>query len=264
MLAIDSSTSSSTKDNNLNPPTTARPSFVAKYLSVVFPSPVHLPASECNIIGARLVIEEPKNSTEPVKDVVGAVWSAAAKRFASVLLPPLPLVTELIVGVRACCVTVTERGTGCVSELYGEGRATLTRFDAEGTCACGESTTTGPTVDVRGENRGKLSGSVEPCLIVVLPVVNPAGLEEMTCWAAIFNLLSFPGVGGIVVEMVSLMSTLNEPPTQISSLFSTSVMRPTLNSVGCRAPAARLTTVAVGAVNAERVGEGGRDDRRGL
>ena len=114
----------------------------------------------------------------PVKDVVGARWSAAARRFASVLLPPL--VTELIVGVRACCVTVMGTGTGCASALYGEGKAMLVRFDPGRTCVCGESTTTRPGVNMRGENRGKLSGSVEPCLVVVL-LVDPAGLGGITC-----------------------------------------------------------------------------------
>jgi len=63
------------------------------------------------------------------------------------------------------------------------------------------------------------------------------------------------------------MSTLNDSPTRISSLFSTSAVRSTLKSVGCRAPAGRFTIVAVVAVDVvyvERVGETGRDDTRGL
>lgn len=62
-----------------------------------------------------------------------------------------------------------------VEGLYGEGRAMLTRF-GPGTCACGESITTRPECGVRGENRGKLSGSIERLL-----VCGPAGLEEIVC-----------------------------------------------------------------------------------
>ena len=67
--------------------------------------------------------------------------------------------------------------------------------------------------------------------------------------------------------MTGLMSTLNDPPVRISSLFRTSATRSTVKSVGCRAPAARFTTVvvvAVDVVNVEGLGEAGRDDTRGL
>lgn len=164
----------------------------------------------------------------------------AVRRFASALLPP-PLVTELIVDVRAWCVTETDAGAGagCVSGMYGEGNATLVPiclFDPEPepepeTCGCGESTTTRPRVGVRGENKGRWSGSIEACLIV-LPGVNLAGSEEMVCWTASFSLLSFPGVGGVVVEMTGLMSTLNDSPIRIVSLCSTSAVKSTLTSVG--------------------------------
>jgi len=67
--------------------------------------------------------------------------------------------------------------------------------------------------------------------------------------------------------MIDLMSTLNDPPIRIASLFSTSAVKSMLKSVGCRAVASRLITVAIivgGGVNAERVGEAGRDATRGL
>lgn len=127
-----------------------------------------------------MVTEEPRNSTEPVKDGVGAWWSAAARRFARPLLPP-PLGVELTVELRACCETVMGAVAGCASALYGEGRAMLVRWAPGRTCTCGESTTARLDVGVRGEKSGRLSGSVEPCLRVVLPVVNPAGFGEMTC-----------------------------------------------------------------------------------
>ena len=63
--------------------------------------------------------------------------------------------------------------------LYGEGKIMVICFD-RWTWVYGESITTRPWFDVRGENRGKLSGSTEPCL-VVFPDFIPAGLEEMVC-----------------------------------------------------------------------------------